>query len=68
MPNDNSMPDRTEAERQAQLLAAEIDAARDDLAANGPVSSAELRQRLEALEAEWADASHREGEAAPRQR
>ena len=68
MPNDNPTPDRTEAERQARLLAAEIDAAGDDLAANGPVSPAALLQRLAALEREWAEAPGRETEADPRQR
>jgi len=68
MPNDNPTTDRTEAERQARLLAAEIDAAGDDLAANGPVLPAALRQRLEELEREWAEAAGREAEARPRQR
>ena len=68
MPNDNPTPDRTEPERQARLLAAEIDAAGDDLAANGPVSAAALRQRLEELEKEWAEAAGREAAARPRQR
>ena len=54
MPDDRPTSDWTEAERQAQELAALIDAAGDDLARNGPVSSEELRRRLEALEAEWA--------------
>jgi hypothetical protein len=54
MPDDRPTSDWTEAERQAQELAALIDAAGDDLARNGPVSPEELRRRLEALEAEWA--------------
>ena len=54
MPNDNPTAGRTEAERQAQALAVLIDAAADDLARNGPVTPDELRQRLGALEAEWA--------------
>jgi hypothetical protein len=54
MPDDRPASDWTEAERQAQELAALIDAAGDDLARNGPVSPEELRRRLEALEAEWA--------------
>lgn len=62
------MPDLTEAERQARRLAAELDAAGDDLAANGPVTPAELRQRLEVLEREWAEAPAREAEAADRPR
>ena len=54
MPDDRPTSDWTEAERQAQELAALIDEAGDDLARNGPVSPEELRRRLEALEAEWA--------------
>jgi hypothetical protein len=54
MPDDRPTSDRTEAERQAQELAALIDAAGDDLQHNGPVPPDELRRRLEALEAEWA--------------
>jgi hypothetical protein len=54
MPDDRPTADRTEAERQAQELAALIDAAADDLEHNGPVPPDELRRRLEALEAEWA--------------
>ena len=56
MPDDRHKSEPTEAERQARALAALIDAAGDDLERNGPVSPAELRQRLEALEAEWAGA------------
>jgi hypothetical protein len=56
MPDDRHKPEPTEAERQALALAALIDAAGDGLERNGPVSTAELRQRLEALEAEWAGA------------
>lgn len=55
MPNDKPTPDWTEAERQAQTLAALLDEAAEDLARNGLVRPAELRQRLNALEAEWAD-------------
>jgi hypothetical protein len=54
MPGDRPTSDWTEAERQAQELAALIDAAGDDLEHNGPVSPDELRRRLEALESEWA--------------
>jgi hypothetical protein len=54
MPDDRPTSDWTEAERQAQELAALIDAAGDDLARTGPVSPEELRRRLAALEAEWA--------------
>lgn len=56
MPDDRHTAEPTEAERQARALAALIDAAGDDLERNGPVSPAELRRRLEALEAEWAGA------------
>jgi hypothetical protein len=62
MPNDKPTTDWTEAERQAQALAALIDEAAEDLARNGPVSPVELRQRLEALEAEWADERPRRAE------
>jgi hypothetical protein len=59
MPDDRHTPESTEAERQAQRLAAQIDAAADDLERNGPVPPEELRQRLLALEAEWArEAAH----------
>jgi len=54
MPDDRPTSDWTEAERQAQEVAALIDAAADDLDRNGPVSPDELRRCLEALEAEWA--------------
>jgi hypothetical protein len=54
MPDDRPTSDWTAAERQAQELAALIDAAGDDLARTGPVSPEELRRRLAALEAEWA--------------
>jgi hypothetical protein len=54
MPDDRPRSEWTEAERQTRELAALIDAAGDDLERNGPVSPAELRQRLEALETEWA--------------
>ncbi len=54
MPDDRPTPDSTGTERQAQHLAALIDAAGDDLGRNGPVRPEELRQRLLALEAEWA--------------
>jgi len=50
MPDARHTPEWTEAERQARALEALIDAAGDDLERNGPVSHAELRQRLEALE------------------
>jgi hypothetical protein len=71
MPNDNPAPNRTEAERQAHALAALIDAAGDDLARHGPVSPAELRRRLEALEAEWEESlpdhqTRHAGDARPR--
>ena len=56
MPDDRHTAEPTEAERQARALVALIDAAGDDLERNGPVSPAELRQRLEALDAEWAGA------------
>jgi hypothetical protein len=55
MPNDKPTTDWTEAERQAQTLAATIDEAADALARNGPVPPAELRRRPDALEAERAD-------------
>lgn len=51
-PDDKPTRDWTKAKRQAQLLAIALDAAGDELARNGPVWSAVLRQRLEALEAE----------------
>jgi hypothetical protein len=54
MPDDRHTPESTEAERQAQHLAAQIDAAGDDLERNGPVQPEELRRRLLALEAELA--------------
>jgi hypothetical protein len=55
MPNDNPTGNRSEADKQAQVLAALIDAAGDDLERHGPVAPAELRRHLEALEAEWAE-------------
>ncbi len=51
MPDDRHTPKSTEAERQARKLAALLDEAGDELERNGPVGPAELRQRLEALEA-----------------
>lgn len=54
MPDDRHPSDWTVAQRQAQEAAALIDAAADDLERNGPVPQADLRQRLLALEAEWA--------------
>lgn len=72
MPDDRPASDWTEAERQARDLAALIDAAADDLERNGPVSPDKLRQRLEALEAEWAgegvDDDAPSGGAGPRPR
>jgi hypothetical protein len=59
MPDDRHTPESTKAERQAQHLAALIDAAGDDLERNGPVQPEVLRQRLLALETEWArEAAH----------
>jgi hypothetical protein len=57
MPDDGHKPESTEAARQAQRLVALIDAAGDDLERNGPVQPEELRQRLLALETEWARAA-----------
>ena len=54
MPDDPRALGQGEAERQARKLAEELDEAAADLEANGPVSPAELRQRLLELEAEWA--------------
>lgn len=47
-------PDRAADETHLRELAASIDAAADDLDANGPVSAGELRLALLDLEAEWA--------------
>ena len=47
----NHVPD----EARLRELAASIDEAADDLDANGPVPPDELRRKLRALEAEWAD-------------
>jgi hypothetical protein len=54
MPDDRPASERDEAQRQAEALAALLDAAADDLARHGPVRPDELRWRLMALEAEWA--------------
>ena len=54
MPDDRPTSDRTEAERQAQELAALIDAAGMILSIMVPCRRIGLRRRLEALEAEWA--------------
>ena len=54
MDDDRPASDRDEAQRQAEALAALLDAAADDLKRHGPVSPDELRRRLMALEAEWA--------------
>ncbi len=43
-----------ETHQQAQALAALLDAAADDLRANGPVPAAELAEMLAGLEQEWA--------------
>ena len=59
MPNDKPITRWTETARQGQTLAALVDAAAVDLVRNGPVPPDELRRRLEALEAEWAEASSR---------
>ena len=55
MPDDNPTGSWSDADKQAQALAALIDAAGDDRERHGPVAPAELRRRLEALEAEWAE-------------
>jgi hypothetical protein len=55
MPDDNPTGNWSDADRQAETLAALIDAAGDDLERHGPVAPADLRRRLEALEAEWAE-------------
>jgi hypothetical protein len=47
MPDDRPAPELTEAERQ-------LDAAADELEGAGPVPPAELQRRLAALEAAWA--------------
>lgn len=53
--SEGRMPDdRLTSPASPRNLAALIDAAGGDLERNGPVSPEELRQRLEALEAEWA--------------
>lgn len=70
MPDDRPVPESTEAERQARMLAALIDEAGEDLERNGPVPPAELQRRLEALEAAWAgeDTGHPASGTAGRRR
>lgn len=53
MTQDYPGPDRAADETHRRELAASIDAAADDLDANGPVPAEELRRALLALEAEW---------------
>lgn len=54
MTQDDSGPDRSANETRMRELAASIDAAADDLDANGPVPVEEVRRALLDLEAEWA--------------
>lgn len=55
MLDDDPIGSWSDEDKQAQALAALIDDAGDDLERHGPVAPAELRRRLEALEAEWAE-------------
>jgi hypothetical protein len=53
MVDDPNALEQTEARRQAQKLAQEVEEAAEDLERNGPVSAADVRARLLRLEAEW---------------
>ena len=57
MPRDEPGLDDAPTEAQLRELAASIDAAAEDLAANGPVSADELRRMLLDLETGWGDAA-----------